>query len=426
MRRLASLVLPLSAVLSLAACGGGSSAPPAKPGEPGGPPAVTGPKLGRKLPTDFTPSGVKDDWKKMVELEDAVKSSRKEDEQAAAKKALADYLADFPARWEGKTVPPAEACYFAIVLQKCKQYQKAAVEAARYIEVAPEDSPNALNCWTVKISSLAQAGDFDGAESELKSISETVFKNRETDLRRLQETIANSMLKGNRIDLAAENFRAQAEGSSDMESAIQAVDCYLRLGRNDDAVRLARRMTDLIKEGKNVERAKWLVGQLELIGRPAPSLGGAKWWKGNGGPVAEADLKGKVSIVFTWNMKSQWNKFFFDRVAALLKDYADKPVQAIGLSRLAHYDPTTGGTKADMTEDQELQYYDMWCQQYPITYPLAIDGFEKLDLIDPWVGHVVPYYVVVGKDGNVFYVRTGKNEEHFAALKEMIDKALAK
>jgi tetratricopeptide (TPR) repeat protein len=421
-----ALAIPFAAAIALCSCG--NSSPPAPQGGgggEGGPAKPQGPTLGKKLP-EYKPSGMKDDWKKCVELESAVKSSKKLDEQAAAKKALADYIAEFPARWEGKEVPAPEACYYAVMLQKCKLYPQAVIQAERYIEVAPEDSANYLNCHTTKISSMAQAGDFEGAEAELKKATETVYKGREGERRVLAETIANSMLKGGRVDLASEHFREQAESQSDMESAIQAIDCYLRMGRNDDAVRLSKRMTDLIKEGKNVERAKWMVQQLDLIGRPAPGFSGAKWWKGTGGPVSDADLKGKVTVVFTWNMKSAWNQFFFDRLAQLIKDLADKPFQVIGISRLAHYDPVTGGTKADMTEDEELTRYDMWAQQYPVTYPLAVDGFEKEDLLGPWVGHVVPYYVVVGKDGNIFYVRTGKNEEHFAALKEMIEKALAK
>ena len=90
--------LALAAGLALAACGGSD----AKPGAPGGngPAAQAGPVLGKKLPK-YTPSGMKDDYNRYKDLEKSVKDSKKLDEQAAAKKAMEDFLKDFPARWEG-------------------------------------------------------------------------------------------------------------------------------------------------------------------------------------------------------------------------------------------------------------------------------------------------------------------------------------
>ena len=212
----------------------------------------------------------------------------------------------------------------------------------------------------------------------------------------------------------------------DFDAAKMAADCYLRLGRLDDARRLAAKMTDLVKEGKNAAFAKWLVQQLDLIGKPAPGFKDAKWWKGAGAPVADADFQGKVTVVFTWNMKSAWNEFFFERLNQMVKDYADKPFQVVGISRLARFDATINATKADMTDDDELLRYDMWKEQYNVAYPLAVDGYESEALMGAWAGHTVPFFVVVGKDGKVASVRSGKNEEHFAALRELVEKELAK
>jgi len=79
-----------------------------------------------------------------------------------------------------------------------------------------------------------------------------------------------------------------------------------------------------------------------------------------------------------------------------------------------------------MSDDEELAFYDRWGEQYGVTYPLAVGAYGDPALIDAWVAHVVPCIVIVGKDGVVTYVRTGKEEEHFAILKEMVEQALGR
>jgi tetratricopeptide (TPR) repeat protein len=418
-------LIPVAAVLALAACG--DSKPTNAQGAPGGPPGPAAPKkLGKKMP-EFTPSGMKDDFKKWQELDGAVRNSKKEDEQTAATKALEDFLKEFPGRWEGKEVPAPEAFMYAHLLQKCKMYPQAINQVKRWIDVAPDDSVNYPNAYLALITCLALTGDYSGAESTLKEASETILKGRDLDRRGAEEAIANAMLMAGQLEPAANHFETLATtGFGDVDDAVLGVDCWLRLGRVDEALRFATRSSDFIKEGRAADRAKQLLKQVSIVGKPAAGFGGAKWWQGTGGPVTAENLKGKVTVVFTWNMKSNLNKWFFERLNLLIKDYADKPFQVVGISRLANFDPINMCTKKDMTEEDELKFYEMWCQQYGITYPLAVGAKDDDALVDAWAGYVVPYFVVVGKDGVVSYMRTGKSPEHYAALREMVDKALKK
>jgi AhpC/TSA family protein len=424
-RRFAAVLLPVAA-LALAACGDSSSSPKA-PGAAGGPPGALAPrKLGKKMP-EFTPSGIAEDFKKWQELDSAVRHSTKEDEQDAAKKALDDFLKEFPARWEGKDVPPPEAYKYAVLLQKCRLYPQAINQVRRWIEVAPDDNVNYVNAHLCMIQCLASSGDFAGAENELNAIRETILKGRDMDRRGAEESIANSMLLGGQLEGAANHFDTIATGGmGDAENAILGVDCYLRLGKVADANRLATRMVEIVQGGHSADRVKWLQQQVALVGKPAPGFEGAKWWKGTGGPVTAENLKGKVTVVFVWNMKSSWNKWFFERLNAMVKDYAGKPFQVVGISRLARFDPRKMATKADMTDEEELELYDLWAQQYGNDYPLAVGGKDDEALVNAWAAYVVPSYIVIGKDGIISYVRTGKNPEHFIALREMVDKALAR
>ncbi len=417
---LAALLL----VPALAACGDSAPAKPAPgaPGALGGGPA----KLGRKMP-EFTPSGIADDFKKYQELDSAFRHSRTEDEKTKAEKELEAWKAEFPARWEGKDVPGPECLKFAAMLQACKKYSEAATQVRKYLAVAPDDSPNFVNATTLLIVALAQSGDYDGADRELKASRETVYKTQEGARKGVEETIAKCMYDNGRLDQAVVHFEHQATSDwGDIEAAILGVDCYLRLGKTSDAVDLARRAGDFIKEGKKSDRVKQLQQQVALVGRPAPDFSAAKWWKGTGGPVSTQQLKGAVTVVFAWNMQKQWNKWFFERINALAKDYAEKGVQVIGISRLAKFDAFRMCTDANMTDEKELEFYDAWAREYQVNFPLAVGANGDEALIDAWACHVVPTYIVVGKDGSVTYVRTGKDELYFASLREMIDKALQK
>ena len=425
--RVLGMFLALAAAPALAGCGGSEA--PANPGggggAAGGGPAPLGPKtLGKKMP-EFTPSGMKEEYRKYQDIKSAIRNSKAKEEQAEAKKNLADFLAEFPGKWSAIEVPAPEAFMYAVVLQECKLYPQAIDQVRRWIEVAPDDSVNFVHAHNCLITCLAQSGTFDEAADVLAKNLETTYKNRDGDRKVMEETIAMAMMKAGQLERAADHFEKNATiGFGDQESAIYAVDCWLRLGRIDEAVRIANRAGDVIKEGRAGERMKALKQQVELVGRPAPGFEAAKWWKGSGGPVTPDMIKGRVTVVFVWNMKSAWNEFFFMRLNKLVKELAERDVQFVGISRLFRFDATVMGTRKDMTDEEELERYDMWVAQYGVIYPLAVGGYEDESLVNAWAAHVVPSYIVVGKDGKVSYVRTGKEEEHFAILKEMIEKAL--
>jgi tetratricopeptide (TPR) repeat protein len=419
-------VLALAASLSLAACGGD---PPPKPapgkGGPGGTSSTLGTKtLGRKFP-EFTPSGMKEESAKFKELKSAVRYSKVVEEKAAAQKALDEFIATFPGAWENREVPAPEALMYASILQECKQYPRAVTQVKRWLEVAPDDNINWTNAHSLLITCLAQAGEYDSAEAELKSAYDNAYKNRDADRKGVEETIAVAMYKAGKLELAAHHFEVLATtGFGDQESGIYAVDCWLRLGKPDEAKKIAERAADFIKEGKAGERMKQLKAQVALVGKPAPGFTTAKYWKGSGGPITNDGFKGKVTVVFSWNMQKQWNSWFFKRLTELASAYQGGEFQLVGVSRLAKFDATKMAVKQELTEEDELNFYEMWCAQYGVTYPLAIGGYNDEALMDAWAAHVVPSYAVVGKDGVVTYIRTGKEEEHFAVLKEMVDRAM--
>jgi len=421
-------VLAVLASVALASCGDSApepKAPVAGGGKGGG--AAAGAILGKKMP-EFTPSGIKEDYKKWKEAKDAVKHARVKEEKAAAEQAQAALKTDLEPKWSGRDVPAPEAHYLATLLSDFGKYSEAATQCRRWLDVAPDDNPNYVHTTTLLISCLASAGDYDGAQRELKANKDTTYRNKEQQYADVQTTIALIMLKNGKLELALENFESCLTANvGDLEAGMLAIEIAQRLGKPQEAVRIAQKAADhFTGEGRSADRAKQLLQEVQLIGKPAPGFAAAKWWQGVGGPVTPEMLKGKVTVVFSWNMKSAWNTYFFERLHGMLKDYAERGMQLVGISRLAHFDPLKMGTKKDMTDDEELKFFEMWTQQYGVTYPLAVDGFESEALMGAWAAHTVPFYAVVGRDGNVFGVAFGKDEERIQGLRQIVDLALAK
>jgi tetratricopeptide (TPR) repeat protein len=422
-------VLSACAALALAGCGGSSPAP--APAEGGGAAAPLGgggggSALGKKMP-EFQPSGIKEDFRKLREAKDAIKNAKAKEEQEAAKAAADALKQELAAKWGAREVPAPEAHYLANILHDAGKSGEAVAHARRWLEIAPDDNLNYVHITTLLISCLAASGDYQGAQDELKATAETTYKGKDQARAEVLSTIAMYMLKNGKLDMAFENFETcMTTNMGDMESAILAVELAQRLGKPQEAVRIGQKAADFFKEGRQAERAKQLHQGVQLLGKAAPGFAAAKWWKGVGGPVTADMMKNRVTIVFSWNMKSAWNKFFFDRMHALLKETADKGVQMVGISRLARFDALKMGTRKDMTDDEELAFYDMWKDQYGVTYPFAVDGYDSEELMSAWAAYTVPFIVIVGKDGNVFAVLSGKDEERIAAVRELVDMALAK
>ena len=370
------------------------------------------------------------DHKKFKETKDRVKHSRVKEEQEAARKELEALTEELVGKWSAKEVPAPEAFIWANILEHAGKHGEVAIQCRRYLEVAPDDHPNYVHATTSLISALAESGDYDGAMKELRDSADTVYKNRDQQRAEMVGTIALVMLKNGKLEPALENFENRMTlNMGDIESAQYAVEVAQRLGKPAEALRIAQKAADFFPnddDSKPGRRARQLLATTKLIGQPNPGFGGAKWWHGVGGPVTSDMMKGKVTVIFSWNMQSAWNRFLFERLEKMLQELAPKGVQLVGISRLARFDAVNMGTKKDLTDEEELKFYQMWTEQYRVTYPLAVDGYESDALMHAWEAHTVPSFVVVGKDGNVFGIGSGKDEERIAALREIVELALAK
>ncbi len=420
-------VLALVASVALPGCGGGKKPAEAKP-ETEAPKKVEAQKPTKTMPK-FDKSGIVDDLKKLRARREEVKhGTREEKEKAQAE--LDTLLKEVEARWATKPVPDPEGYYLAMVQTEfLGKHAEAVTSLKRYLAVVPENSDNFGNAHGLLVRALLASGDLDGAEAALRTARAGPLGARPGDLQQGELALAGGLEKAGRLEAAARHFTAAFEtGTADPEAAVFATDCLQRAGKPAEAVALARKALEVLKGSQSSEeRMKVRVAACLLVGKEAPGFAGARYWKGTGGPVADAALQGKVTLVFGW--KTEFSpglmKGWSTRLRKLADDYEDR-VQCVGVSRLQRFDPRIGQFNKDLTVEEELDFYDGYERQYNLRFPLAVGGLGETTLVDAWCASVVPSFAVVGKDGRVAYTRTGFNDDHFATVRAEIDKALAK
>jgi tetratricopeptide (TPR) repeat protein len=417
------LALALAASLVVAACGGDKKKS-AKPKEDAAPLEPAKPK--KEMPA-YEKSGILQDVRKWQDLRSARKEARKKEDKEAADAAVASFVEEAVARWTAKAPPDPEAYYLGILLDAAGKKREAAEATRRYLAVAPEDHVNYANATTLLIRVLGEAGDFDAAEAALAQARGGAYMGKSQDEIGAATSLAMA-LSPKQPERAAKHFEnLMSMGTGDPESAILGVECLLRTGKRDAAVAMAKKATEIFKEGRPVDRIKDLLAATSLVGETAAGrFAEAKHWRGSGSALTDADLQGKVTLVFGWKIDATWATSFFKEMNQLKADYDDKGVQFCGISRLAQFDPVEGGTKKDMTVDQELEFYDRMGREYGWDYPMAIGAIDNPALMHAWGAQATPSLTVVGKDGRIAYTRTGHKPEHVNTVREVLDRETAK
>lgn len=419
----------LAAGLLWAGCGGSDSAAPKQDGGT----ATKEEKKEEKpplkeMPKDYPKSGIKEDYAKLKEAESAAKYAKK-DAKEAAEAALEALVKELVDKYSTKEVHGAECHYLALLMDKANRPGEAMAAAKRYVEVARgTDSKNFEGMVYLVLKSQAAMGDLDGAEIELSKAQTGDLASKSDLVGATAVFIAKAAeAKGDFAQAARMWEVAMVQGAGDPEAAIFGTDCLQRAGNMESAVRLAKKAVEgFASNPKNQDRMKDLLAAVELVGQDAPGFPGAKHWKGTGGPIDTAALKGTVTVIFSWNLQMRTAKQFFHNLNKVQGDYSDRGLQVVGISRIEKYDPIQDGTIADMTEETELAFYDTWEQQFGTRCAFAIAGHEDFTLVNAWAASRVPGLIVVGKNGKVAYTRTGYLEEHFDALRQMIDREYAK
>jgi uncharacterized protein (TIGR03067 family) len=159
-----------------------------------------------------------------------------------------------------------------------------------------------------------------------------------------------------------------------------------------------------------------------LVGKPPPALDKAIAWKN--GPVQLSDFKGRVVLLYFWNLKNDPAQIA--ELIALQDKFKDKGLQVIGV----HSDPAGTINSVQRFDAKTKRYLDgIW--DHDIQFPVAL-YFSKMHQPDLareiWGITQLPASIVIDRKGNVakFTERAGGNLELDLSKESEADATIAK
>jgi thiol-disulfide isomerase/thioredoxin len=169
-----------------------------------------------------------------------------------------------------------------------------------------------------------------------------------------------------------------------------------------------------------------------LIGKPAPELGGD--FALNGNPVKLADLKGKVVLLDFWAVWCGPCLATFPHLREWNQEYKDKGLEIVGLTRYnCEFDRDLGFNKATgklvkaskVTKEQEQDLLKDFAEYHKLKHRLvALPKSDWGQVCKEYGVQGIPQAVLIDRKGNVRMVKVGSGEKNAKALGDMIKELL--
>lgn len=174
-----------------------------------------------------------------------------------------------------------------------------------------------------------------------------------------------------------------------------------------------------------IDRAKQ---RAALVGKAAAPLDVEAW--GNGGPLTDGDLKGKVVLL---DFFAVW---FGPSIAALPQlrqwheKYADQGLVIVGLTRYFNHTwddktrrPMPAQGKEKVAPEKEREMLAKFAEHHKLRYPIAIEKGNSLS--DYYILHRIPHFVLIDRQGKIRLIRAGGDPRNTTDIQEMLDKLIA-
>lgn len=191
------------------------------------------------------------------------------------------------------------------------------------------------------------------------------------------------------------------------------------LGKNFEGARASlKKAIESAPDEKMKSSLEAQVGQLELIGQNAPAIAPGTWL--NGTPKVLAAYRGRVVVLNFWAPWCVSSRQILPALVRLDKQYDEKDVLFIGLSRLYGKYSDDTGNKGAVEKEEEIELIKAFLERHLIGFPIVVND-EGQDAENYGVGSV-PTLVVMDKKGAVAHVQVGSGCE--TVLKDKINQLL--
>ena len=213
---------------------------------------------------------------------------------------------------------------------------------------------------------------------------------------------------------AGEAKRAEVGRVLPIESRLALVNIYIQRLIQAGKYDVARRALTLIRDRSEEKALKSLaetrLGQIDLIGKPAPPIAGTSI---GGKPVTLASDKGDVTLVVFWASWCLPNAQEAGRLDALAAAYGAKGFRVLGVNLDAVQD---GGVPVETVMPNIRRFLI----EHNVRWPSVINGKGPEDFAKAYGVTEIPTNVLVGRDGKVLHLDLGR-----ATLEPALNAALA-
>jgi thiol-disulfide isomerase/thioredoxin len=184
------------------------------------------------------------------------------------------------------------------------------------------------------------------------------------------------------------------------------VDAYYQRLVHADQIEVARKAMKLIVEASEVAAIRDLAArrlqQLDLVGKPSPSLSGADL---EGKPFQLEDAKGEVVLVVFWATWCVPNAQEMPWLDYLYRTYRPKGLRVVGIN----LDSAQTGSKPGEAVSPNVRRFLL---DYNVNWPTLTNGQGHQDHAAAFAVTEIPANVLIGRDGKVRHIDlTGRKLE---------------
>ncbi len=261
--------------------------------------------------------------------------------------------------------------YFRLAIAK-NLYADAAPAALKVIQ---SEDPHSSIAWLAHLVQIVAEADRGAYEESLKGLASAI---------RMK---------------TSDTAKAAAKGAG-LAAGTQAsiLDAYYQRLIHADQIEVARKAMKMIFDNAEIPAIRDLagrrLGQLDLVGKPAPAISGLDL---DGKPFKLAETKGDpVLIVFwaTWCLPNAQQMPYLDYIN---RGYRSKGLKVVGIN----LDSAQDGAQEMKVVLPQIRRYLL---DYNVTWPTLLNGTGEADYAAAFRVTEIPASVLIGRDGKVSHI----------------------